>query len=505
MRVLPILVALVSVLCAGLALWKLMEAESGVAIERTTVGRTPVAVFRPEGGGPAPAVLVAHGFAGSTPLMRAYATTLARNGYLAVTYDFLGHGRHPDPLTGDVTTEDGATRRLVDQTAEIAAFARAHPAADGRLAILGHSMAADIIVRFTQETEDVATAIPVSMFSPVVTADSPESMLIIAGEWEPFLVDEAMRLLRLFAGPDAQEGVTYGDPAEGRARRVAVADNVEHIGVLYSPEAMAEARDWLNAAFQRSGGTGYADARGPWVLTLIFAMAALGWPLSKLLPEVTTPPRGAALRGRAFWAAAAVPAVITPLVLTVGGFKFLPVVVGDYLAQHFALYGLLTGAALWVATRRRADGPRANRRALFLAVAAVAAYALIAIGRPLDVYVSAFTPTLARLPIIVALFVGALPYFMADEWLTRGEGAPRWSYAVTKLLFLASLAAATALNLSELFFLIILAPALALFFLVFGLFSGWAYRATGHPFVGAFANAVVFAVAIGVTFPMVAG
>jgi hypothetical protein len=504
MRVLPILVAILALFAAGTALQRLWEAESGVLVERERVGRTPVVVFRPEGGDPAPAVLVAHGFAGSTPLMRAYATTLARNGYVAVTYDFLGHGRHPDPLTGDVTTEEGATRRLLDQTAEIAAYARAHPAADGRLAILGHSMAADIIVRFARQDDAVATAIPVSMFSPVVDADSPASMLVIVGEWEPFLVDEAMRVLRLFAGPDAEEGVTYGDPAAGRARRVAVADNVEHIGVLYSPEAMAEARDWLGAVFQRAG-SGYADARGPWVLTLIFAMAALGWPLSKLLPQVTSPPRGAALRGRAFWAAALIPAVATPLALTVVDFKFLPVIVGDYLAGHFAFYGALTGAALWVATRRRADGPRADLRALAIGVAAVAGYALIAIGRPLDVYVSSFTPTLARLPVIAALFAGTLPYFMADEWLTRGEGAPRWGYLVTKLLFLGSLAVATALDLESLFFLIILAPALALFFLVFGLFSGWAYRATGHPFVGAFANALVFAVAIGVTFPMVTG
>jgi hypothetical protein len=78
-------------------------------------------------------------------------------------------------------------------------------------------------------------------------------------------------------------------------------------------------------------------------------------------------------------------------------------------------------------------------------------------------------------------------------------------FLATKLLFLASLAAAVALDLRELFFLIILAPALAVFFLVFGLFSGWAYRATGHPAVGALANAVVFATAIGVTFPLVTG
>jgi dienelactone hydrolase len=425
MRRAPLIVALIAILAAALSLWKLAEAESGVLIEHGRVGATPVAVFRPEGAAPAPAVLVAHGFAGSRPLMRAFATTLARNGYVAVTYDFLGHGRHPEPLTGDVTREDGATRRLLDQTAEIAAFARAHPAADGRLAILGHSMAADIIVRFAQE-DDVATAIPVSMFSPVVTADSPPSMLIIVGEWETFLVEEALRALRAFAGEEAGAGVTYGDPAEGRARRVAIADNVEHIGVLYSPEAMAEARDWLGAVFEREG-TGYADARGPWVLTLIFAMAALAWPLSTLLPPLVEPHRGAALRGRAFWIAALGPAIATPLILSVAKVSFLPVVVGDYLAEHFALYGLLTTLALWrLGGLGDSRGPWPKPLPVLAAAAAVSAYALIGVGRPLDAYVSSFTPTLARLPILAALFLGTLPYFIADEWLTRGPGAPRW-------------------------------------------------------------------------------
>ena len=504
MRLLAPLVALLALLAASWSLWNLTAAESGVAIDRDRVGATPVSVFRPAEGGPAPVVLVAHGFAGSRPLMRAYATTLARNGYIAVTYDFLGHGRHPEPLTGDVTTEEGATQRLLDQTETVAAWARALPGGDGRMAILGHSMAADIIVRFAIAHPETATVIPVSMFSPVVDGEQPANMLIIAGEWEPFLVDEALRVLRLFAGPEAEPGATYGDPAGDRARRVEIAPNVEHIGVLYSPAAMAAARDWLNAVFQHAGA-GYADARGPYVLTLILALAALGWPLSRFLPTAVSPPRGAALRGRTFWIAALAPAAATPLALTALDISFLPVIVGDYLAMHFALYGALTGAALWTYTRLRAPGPKADRKALGLAAAAVAAYALIAIGRPIDAYVSNFTPIPARLPLIGALLLGALPYFMADEWLTRGEGAPRWSYFATKILFLASLAAATALNLERLFFLIILTPALILFFLVFGLFSGWAYRATGHPFVGAFANALVFAVAIGVTFPMVAG
>ena len=62
-----------------------------------------------------------------------------------------------------------------------------------------------------------------------------------------------------------------------------------------------------------------------------------------------------------------------------------------------------------------------------------------------------------------------------------------------------------ALDFERLFFLLIIVPVIVLFFLVYGLVSGWTYRRTGHPLVAGFANAVAFAWAIGVTFPLLAG
>ena len=96
-----------------------------------------------------------------------------------------------------------------------------------------------------------------------------------------------------------------------------------------------------------------------------------------------------------------------------------------------------------------------------------------------------------------------MPYFIADEWLTRGAHARRGAYALTKFCFLLSLALAVALNPMKLFFLVIIVPAILLLFLAFGLISRWSYRATHHPLPGALANAAVFAWAIAVTFPMI--
>jgi hypothetical protein len=103
------------------------------------------------------------------------------------------------------------------------------------------------------------------------------------------------------------------------------------------------------------------------------------------------------------------------------------------------------------------------------------------------------------------MLAGTLLYFLADEWLTRGQGRARGSYVASKLAFLVSLSIAVLLDFERLFFLIIILPVIVPFFLVYGLFSAWTYRATGHPFVAGIANATAFAWAIGVTFPLLAG
>ena len=201
------------------------------------------------------------------------------------------------------------------------------------------------------------------------------------------------------------------------------------------------------------------------------------------------------------------PAIATPLLLRVLPTHFLPVLVGDYLAVHFLVYGLLTALCLrWL---RRGDGQRFAASiaspGTIVAALAVAAFYLVALVWPIDSFVTSFVPTPARAALVLAMLVGTLAYFIADEWATRGPGSARLAYPASKLAFVVSLAFAVALDFERLFFLIIIVPVIALFFLVFGAFSAWIYRATGQPLVAALANALAFAWAIGVTFPLLAG
>ena len=501
------LAGIVAAAVIALSLWQLHRAERGISVTPVMIGSIPATVFRPAGGAKAPAVVIAHGFAGSQQLMRSFAVSFARNGYVAVTFDFAGHGRNPNAMTGDVDLIEGATRRLLADVGDVAAEAK--KLGDGRLAVLGHSMATDIVVRYAESDPAVQATIAVSMFSPAVTATAPHNLLVITGDWEGMLKREALRVAGLATAPKAAEPfVTYGDFAKGTARRVAFSPHTEHASVLFSETTMRESLSFLDGAFGIARASPpETDGRGPWILPLFFGIVLLAWPLAGLLPRVSTPPVGAGLGWRRLWPGLLLPMLLTPLLLRFMPTHFLPVLVADYLALHFFLYGVIAlGWLLW--QRRRHPPAKAGAgpsRSFLQALLPVLAFGFVGLVWPLDSFVTSFIPTGARPMLVGVLLVGTFAYFVTDEWMTRGEGAARFGYPVAKLAFLVSLAIAVALDPGRLFFLVIIVPVIGLFFIVYGLFSRWIYRSTGHPLVAAFASALIFAWAIGVTFPLVAG
>jgi len=517
MRVAVALLALAAIL---VGLWRLEAAEAGLTVTPGWVGVIPVTSFAPATAGPAPVVVVAHGFAGSQQLMLPFAVTLARNGFRVLTFDFPGHGRNPAPLRGGLA--DAAARGAVLMQALDAVVGFAHGLPGGeQVSLLGHSMASDIVVGYARAHPDVQATVAVSLFSPSVTAVSPRNLLVVAGALEPGMIrDEGLRIVRLTGGDAAQQRVTYGRFEDGTARRSTLSGGVEHIGVLFSRQSLEETLVWMNQAFGRQGGDGWVDARGPWLGLLYFGLVALAWPLSGLLPRVVGRPMGAGLTWRTLLPLAVLPAVLTPVVLWKLPTDFLPSLLGDYLTVHYAVYGLLTAAGLWLVRRWGAadvknlglhsphpgplpGGEGEGALPFGFATVLVAAYCILAIGLPIDRYVTSFMLPPGRVAIMLAVLIGTLIFSVADEWLTRGSGARGGAYAVTKACFVLSLVLAIALNPPRLFFLIIIVPVILLFLVVYGLFSGWAYRRTGHPLVGAVATALAFAWAIAATFPVV--
>src|SRR6056297_1557312 len=175
-------VFVIALLAALVSLWQLEQPRAGLTITGLDAGPTPATLYREsEDAGPAPLVVVSHGFAGSRQLMQAFSLTLAQAGYVVVAFDYEGHGRNPVPMSGDVTRIEGTTQLLIDETRRVIDAGLALPGVDGRVALLGHSMATDVIVRTAVADPRVDAVVGVSMFSEAVSAYELQRLIAITG------------------------------------------------------------------------------------------------------------------------------------------------------------------------------------------------------------------------------------------------------------------------------------------------------------------------------------
>ncbi|MBY4894309.1 alpha/beta hydrolase [Rhodobacteraceae bacterium N5(2021)] len=478
--------AVVAVLALGVGIALQERARAGVEVRYDRVGTTPVTVTQ-QAGAEGPVVVIVHGFAGSRQMMSAWSLTFARAGYVAVAMDLEGHGRNPVPMSGDVTSLEGTTRILLEEIARVVDWAVALPGVDGRVALVGHSMSSDLVVRAGIADPRVEAIVGLSVFSGAVTADVPTNLLILNGAWEGALRAEAQRVM---AEVDAVEGETVGTPVEGFARRAVAVPFAEHVSILFAVGGLREAVDWLGATFGR--GSGEVPRLG-WALMLLLAGAVmLARPLAGLLPQGDAPE---ALPQRVFWVLALLPALVVPLVAVRIEAGALPVLVADYLAVHLGLYGLLVlGGALVAGWRPQARG--------WMWGLALAAFGIGVFGMLLDRYAASFVPHAGRLLIIAAIVPGAVLAMWADAALTQATRATLWQRAIVRGGFMGSLGIAVALDFERLFFLLLIFPVILLFYGTFGMMGRWVGRRTGSSLAVGIGLGVLLGWALGVSFPM---
>jgi len=456
-------------------------ARRDVIITEFEAGKTPITEYA-TADSDGPVVIVAHGFAGSQQMMQGYALPLARAGYRVFAFEFLGHGRNPIPMSGDVTQIDGTTRLLVDQTNAVinAVSPGKHP-----VALIGHSMATDILVRVAATRTDVGPVVLISAFSKEITATFPKTLLLVTGAWESGLRAFAQDALRsVDMGASEGETVTNGPVI----RRAVAAPFAEHVSVLQSRLGRSEALAWLDRAFGRRSDvailpTGWA------ILGLLCGLVLLFRSIAERLPKREHPHAG--LSRRHLTGIVVLPMIVTPLVAVPLNPGFLPVLVADYLVLHLFVFAALQLGLLWlwgVGTGR--FSPKA--------FCALGLWSIL-FGLALNRYAANFQPTSERLWIIVVMMLGAVPYMMADAILTTG--APLLRRLVIRLGFFLSLGFAVALDPKDLFFLAMIAPVLILFFFVFGTMGRYAARTSG-PLAPGIALGLVLAWALGVSFPL---
>ena len=479
--------AVLAVMAMAVGLFGLAAPRAGLSISTAQVGQTPVTVMRPSDA-EAPVVVIAHGFAGSRQLMAGWQLSLARAGFITVSFDFEGHGRNPVAMSGDVTRIDGTTRLLMEEVGRVTDFALRLPGAVPQVALVGHSMASDVVVRQALADPRVVAVVGLSVFSGAITPDAPQNLLILNGAWESALRAEAVRVM---AEIGAQEGETIGTPGAGFARRAAAVPMVEHVGILYAPSGIAEGIDWLSASLGVPALAGPVSL-GPWIILTLFGVVLLARPLAATLPLGAAPWHP---DRRVFWMLAVGPALVTPLILAMFDTRFLPVLVADYLALHLALYGALVMAgAGWVGGVPKARG--------WIWGVGLALYGIIVFGGIMDRHVGSFVPHAGRIAVIAAILPGAVLAMLADAVLSEATRAALWRRVVARGMFLISLGVAVVLDFERLFFLVIILPVIVLFYLSFGMMGRFLGRRTGSVVAVGLGLGLILGWALGVTFPM---
>jgi dienelactone hydrolase len=340
------ILAAVGLALVALAVWQIAEAARGLEVTTVRDAEPRLVVIEPAGTSPGsrPLVLIAHGFAGSTPIMRGFALTLAHAGYTAVLWDFQGHGTNPESLSK--TAEEGGVLQGTVEAALAEALARGY-GDPLRIAILGHSMGSGAALTFGFQHPETRATIAVSPTGALLSAALPHNLLLMAGALEGRFVENAEVLLAEAGGPG-------GDLAAGTARELTVVPGVEHITILFSPAAHAAARDWLDGTFgAQLGAQVYTDRRMLWYGLCIVGALLLG---AGLAPLAADPVAADAKPRRPLWrrlvalVGGAVGATLILWFLGLAGLdlsQVLGLLVGGYLLFWYGVAGVLNLLLLW--------------------------------------------------------------------------------------------------------------------------------------------------------------
>ena len=321
----------------AIAVWQIASAQNGLDVITIKNSDPPVTIITSSDSTstPRPTVLIAHGLAGSSVIMRGFALTLAHAGYTTVSWDFQGHGANPNPLSSSSHSSD-----LLHDAESALAYAEAAGLADTqRVAILGHSMGSGAALSYGTSHPETSATIAISPVNQPVTPALPQNLLLMAGSLETQFVSNAERLLALAGGQG-------GELSSGTARKLVVIPDVEHISILFSPKAHLTARLWLDGTFgSQSGASNYVDRRIFWFVlgilgVILFTNACLNMISSGSEKKITIKPLWH--RMIAIFAGGIIATILLWLI-SLSGFKVnqvLGLLVGGFLIFWFGIAGL---------------------------------------------------------------------------------------------------------------------------------------------------------------------
>ncbi len=541
------LLNLACALVALLAAYRILHADDGIVRMSANVDGIPVEIFAPipDAGAQAtikyPAVVIAHGYAGSKQVMYELARASVygirvsgplclmdklpqpSRGAIAVVFDFTGHGANITPLSSPQRADQ--LQRDLDR---VVRYTRSLPNVDPtRIALIGHSMGASAVVQYAKTHSDIVGVVSISGNATDVTPDAPKNLLLLAGDLEFDSIKMAQRAALANAGGKSDAF------SSGRAHDMDFIASSEHLTVLWNNLTMDFAGYWLsNSTYGKYEGEmkcWYMALERPFWLqflamgrtiyaAVLLALAAfvLFFPLASFVVSRLGLRAEAPLpAGLAYWQVllvAVVPAVLAPLILRglsltpLDPATWLPIQIVNYLAMHFLLYAvLMLGMLRLFGVRDLWARIRASVRPAALVLAALfLAWIYVTNGVVAHLTWMNFLPSgVTRLWLWPVVFALALPYFVLNEYVTKAATVQRSALneLTSKVALIGSLLFAVALT-PGLFFLLLVIAVFAVFFAVYGAYAVHLHQLTGNPLIAALGYAAMTAALLVAVFPI---
>ena len=491
-KYLKIIILALFILISIVSALNLIKAESGLSVEKQVANETPTIIFTPEETRSDILVFVAHGFAGSTSLMKSLALSLAKTGHKTVTFDFLGHGRHSLPYYGDIMTEKGATKIFVQQINEVITYYLERENLSKAI-IIGHSMASDLIFRTALLNDHVIGAIGISNYTDVIEKEDPSNVLIINGAWEPQLRQKAIDILSSIGIENPEEDIVYGSFSNRSARKITTIKYADHVGILYSSKTQRVVNDWINEITGDNLKVS-TDNIGIWALLLFSSFFCIFLTFIQIISHRKLATNNTSFRRCLLGNLIA--CVLTPLLLDFYSIQWLPFSSHSYLINHLLLYAII--AFCFIKDPLKSISLREFNLPIFILLVG---FFILVLGTVLDQYVSSFYLSNARIPVFFLLLIGCIPITLYIQLYYQDCHAAVWKASLSKLFLILSLIFALVLNFIELFLLGYAVILLCAFWFVFGFLGHLVLRRIGSYLTVALTNAVTLSWALTTAIP----
>jgi len=206
-------------------------------------------VFEPEGGGlNKKAIILGHGVMSNKEMLKDYALEFAAAGFVAVPFDFRGHGQSTGDLSRGLLTND------IDA---IITYLTSRPDIDtSNLGYLGYSMGG-VGLQVVNESTDfkcfIGAGTRLSTNIRKGNSTAPLNILMILGRYDELITPEDLKVgLSDYTGiPAANLDVNklYGSFQDGNASMIYLDDLSNHVLGNWDPDWIREARDFLASTF----------------------------------------------------------------------------------------------------------------------------------------------------------------------------------------------------------------------------------------------------------------